>query len=130
MPRPTISFGDQPPRNLRRLFWLVPAFLLLIGTHSAGAAEPIKIGSFLTVTGPASFLGDPELKTLQMYVEDINAKVNTLNEASQKMGAAMYAAQADSAAGAGDAGAESGEAGAGTDSDDDIVAAFCNLPSL
>ncbi|MDS4040550.1 MAG: ABC transporter substrate-binding protein [Candidatus Competibacter sp.] len=50
------------------------AFLLLIGTHSAGAAEPIKIGSFLTVTGPASFLGDPELKTLQMYVEDINAK--------------------------------------------------------
>ncbi|MDS4069314.1 MAG: ABC transporter substrate-binding protein, partial [Candidatus Competibacter sp.] len=40
------------------------AFLLLIGTHSAGAAEPIKIGSFLTVTGPASFLGDPELKTL------------------------------------------------------------------
>ena len=54
-------------------------------------------------------------------VEDINAKVNTLNEASQKMGAAMYAAQADSAAGAGDAGAESGEAGAGTDSDDDIV---------
>ena len=50
------------------------AFLLLIGTHSAGAASPIKIGSFLTVTGPASFLGDPELKTLQMYVEDINAK--------------------------------------------------------
>ena len=29
------------------------------------AAEPIKIGTFLAVTGPASFLGDPELKTLQ-----------------------------------------------------------------
>lgn len=37
------------------------------------AAEPIKIGSFLSVTGPASFLGDPELKTLEMYVERINA---------------------------------------------------------
>ena len=37
------------------------------------AAEPIKIGSFLAVTGGASFLGDPELKTLQMYVEEINA---------------------------------------------------------
>lgn len=39
---------------------------------SAQAAEPIKIGSFLSVTGPASFLGDPELKTLEMYVEKIN----------------------------------------------------------
>jgi branched-chain amino acid transport system substrate-binding protein len=39
---------------------------------SATAAEPIKIGTFLAVTGPASFLGDPELKTLQMYIERIN----------------------------------------------------------
>lgn len=39
---------------------------------SAQAAEPIKIGTFLSVTGPASFLGDPELKTLEMYVEKIN----------------------------------------------------------
>lgn len=39
---------------------------------SVQAAEPIKIGSFLSVTGPASFLGDPELKTLEMYVERIN----------------------------------------------------------
>ncbi len=53
---------------------ILAAFLLLTGIHLAGAAEPIKIGSFLTVTGPASFLGDPELKTLQMYVEEINAK--------------------------------------------------------
>lgn len=48
--------------------------LLLAVFGSARAADPIKIGSFLTVTGPASFLGDPELKTLQMYVEHINAK--------------------------------------------------------
>ncbi|KAB2936423.1 MAG: ABC transporter substrate-binding protein [Candidatus Contendobacter sp.] len=48
--------------------------LLCASVNPAGAAEPIKIGSFLTVTGPASFLGDPELKTLQMVVEDINAK--------------------------------------------------------
>ncbi|MFZ1640859.1 MAG: ABC transporter substrate-binding protein [Candidatus Contendobacter sp.] len=53
---------------------ILAAFLLLTSIHLAGAAEPIKIGSFLTVTGPASFLGDPELKTLQMYVEEINAK--------------------------------------------------------
>nr|WP_245303870.1 ABC transporter substrate-binding protein [Pseudorhodoplanes sinuspersici] len=35
---------------------------------------PIKIGSVLSVTGGASFLGDPEKKTLEMYVADINAK--------------------------------------------------------
>ena len=28
----------------------------------------------LSVTGPASFLGDPEKKTLEIYVEEINAK--------------------------------------------------------
>ncbi|HKM37178.1 MAG TPA: ABC transporter substrate-binding protein [Thiopseudomonas sp.] len=42
---------------------------MFAGAH---AAEPIKIGSFLSVTGPASFLGDSELKTLEMYVERIN----------------------------------------------------------
>ncbi len=52
-------------------------------------------------------------------VEDINAKVNTLNEASQKMGAAMYAATAAEADAAGSAGEESADTSAG--SDDDIV---------
>ena len=42
------------------------------------AAETIKIGSVLSVTGPAAFLGDPELKTMQMYVEDINKKGGVL----------------------------------------------------
>lgn len=37
------------------------------------AQDPIKIGTFLSITGPASFLGDPENKTLEMYVERINA---------------------------------------------------------
>ena len=47
--------------------------LLSIGSASLLAADTIKIGSFLAVTGGASFLGDPELKTLQMYVEEVNA---------------------------------------------------------
>ncbi|MFL5001414.1 MAG: ABC transporter substrate-binding protein, partial [Xanthobacteraceae bacterium] len=34
----------------------------------------VKIGAVLSVTGPASFLGDPEKKTLEMYAADINAK--------------------------------------------------------
>lgn len=49
----------------------VSASLLLGG--NAFAADTLKIGSFLAVTGPASFLGDPELKTLQMYVDELNA---------------------------------------------------------
>ncbi len=38
------------------------------------AAETIKVGAILAVTGPASFLGAPEAKTLEMLVDDINAK--------------------------------------------------------
>ncbi len=51
---------------------------LAVGTLTAFAADNIKIGSVLSVTGPAAFLGDPELKTLQMYVEDINKKGGVL----------------------------------------------------
>ena len=49
---------------------------LMIGAMFAGspqAADTVKVGSFLAVTGGASFLGDPEKKTLEMYVDKINA---------------------------------------------------------
>ncbi len=39
----------------------------------ASAQEPIRIGAFLSSTGPAAFLGDPELKTLELYVDKLNA---------------------------------------------------------
>jgi branched-chain amino acid transport system substrate-binding protein len=42
-------------------------------TDSALAQQTIKVGSVLSITGPASFLGDPEDKTLKMYVDKINA---------------------------------------------------------
>ncbi len=50
---------------------------------SAYAQEPIKIGSFLAVTGPASFLGDPEQKTLEMYVDKINEEGGVLGRKLQ-----------------------------------------------
>ena len=34
------------------------------------AQDKIKIGAVLAVTGPASFLGDPEAKTLKMLAEE------------------------------------------------------------
>lgn len=38
----------------------------------AQAAEPIRIGAIFSVTGPASFLGEPEKNTAKMLEEDIN----------------------------------------------------------
>ncbi len=49
----------------------------------AGAAETIRIGSFLAVSGGAAFLGDPEKKTLEMYVEKINAEGGVLGKQNE-----------------------------------------------
>ena len=38
------------------------------------AAGTIKIGGLFAVTGPASFLGEPEKKTLELLVKEVNAK--------------------------------------------------------
>ena len=38
------------------------------------AEDAIKVGALLAVTGPAAFLGSPEVKTLQMLVEEANAR--------------------------------------------------------
>jgi branched-chain amino acid transport system substrate-binding protein len=46
----------------------------LIGFAAIGEVRAdVKIGAILSVTGPASFLGDPERKTLDIYVAEINA---------------------------------------------------------
>jgi len=62
---------------------LVAGAALTLAAFGTIAAEPIKIGSVLSVTGPAAFLGDPELKTIQMYVEDINKKGGLLGRQIQ-----------------------------------------------
>jgi len=65
-------FPGQTPT--RRLAIAAMALTGLFFGTAASAQEPIRIGAFLSVTGPASFLGDPELKTLETYVERINAE--------------------------------------------------------
>jgi len=47
--------------------------VIAIGMTAAALAD-IKIGATVSETGPASFLGDPEAKTLKMLVDEINAK--------------------------------------------------------
>ncbi|HYG90835.1 MAG TPA: ABC transporter substrate-binding protein [Azospirillum sp.] len=49
------------------------ALTLAFQPITAKAAEPpIKVGAILSVTGGASFLGDPEKKTLELFVDKIN----------------------------------------------------------
>jgi branched-chain amino acid transport system substrate-binding protein len=52
---------------------LLAGLAALLLAAGAAAQEPIRVGAFLAVTGPAAFLGDPEQKTLELYVEKLNA---------------------------------------------------------
>ncbi len=45
---------------------------IVLASAQVNAADPIRIGSFLSITGPASFLGDPQIQTLETYVAQIN----------------------------------------------------------
>lgn len=53
--------------------FLVLALSLILPTVAL-ASEPIRIGALFSVTGPASFLGEPERNTLEMLVKEANAK--------------------------------------------------------
>ncbi len=52
------------------IFFTLMFFLLL---PVLAAAEEIKIGAIFAQTGPASFLGGPEGRSLQMFVDEINS---------------------------------------------------------
>ena len=65
-------------KRMQHLATLAVAALGLVWAGAPAAAEPIRIGSVLSVTGPAAFLGDPELKTLQLYIERINKEGGVL----------------------------------------------------
>ena len=61
--------------------------VLFCSVSMALASGTIKIGGLFSVTGPASFLGEPEKKTLEMLVADLNAK-GGIN--GQKLEAVIY----------------------------------------
>jgi len=59
-------------RKVISFFVLTSAVLgLVVSTSLAGT---IKVGAVLAVTGPASFLGGPEARTIEMLAEELNAK--------------------------------------------------------
>ncbi len=57
-------------RNIFRTVFVVFFSLLMAG--AVFAAPPIKIGALFSVSGPASFLGEPERNTAKMMVDEIN----------------------------------------------------------
>ncbi len=57
-----------------RTFSLALSLLIVFFSTTAMAAAPIRIGALFAVTGPASFLGEPEKNTLELLVKEINAK--------------------------------------------------------
>jgi branched-chain amino acid transport system substrate-binding protein len=57
--------------NLRGVWAAV--LLVVLSAVPAVAADVYKIGGLFSVTGPASFLGDPEKRSLEMAVAEINA---------------------------------------------------------
>jgi branched-chain amino acid transport system substrate-binding protein len=48
--------------------------MVIICASSSFASGTIKIGGLFAVTGPASFLGEPEKKTLELLVKEANEK--------------------------------------------------------
>lgn len=69
------------PASFKRLTFI--ATVLAASSAPLLAQEAIKVGAFLSVTGPAAFLGDPEQKTLELYVEKINASGGVLGRKLQ-----------------------------------------------
>ena len=68
-------------------------FSVFLGNSLVLAAEPIKIGGLFSVTGPASFLGEPERNTAQMVIDEINAAGGIKG---QKLQLIAYDTQGDS----------------------------------
>ena len=58
---------------MTRLLPVLALVALLPGAVRA-APEPIKVGALLAVTGPAALLGAPEARTLEMRVQELNAR--------------------------------------------------------
>jgi branched-chain amino acid transport system substrate-binding protein len=62
---------------------IAAAAVILATLPGAHAADPIRIGAVVSATGPASFLGDPQQKTLELYVEKLNAAGGVLGRKMQ-----------------------------------------------
>ncbi len=63
-------------RNVLRCTMLLACVLLL--PCRAVAQEPILLGAVFSITGPASFLGEPEKNSVELAIEQVNARGGVL----------------------------------------------------
>nr|WP_239077544.1 ABC transporter substrate-binding protein [Geobacter sp. SVR] len=72
---------------MKKMMVVAAAVTAVFSSTAAFAAGTLKIGGLFAVTGPASFLGEPEKKTLEMLVKDANEKGGI---AGMKLEAVIY----------------------------------------
>jgi branched-chain amino acid transport system substrate-binding protein len=53
---------------------MLTGMALITGLTASQAAEPYVIGGIFSISGPASYLGEPERNTMEMLAGEINAK--------------------------------------------------------
>jgi branched-chain amino acid transport system substrate-binding protein len=67
---------------MRRISQTIRSFaagaVVVLAAGAAQAADPIKIGTILSTTGPAAFLGEPGRKTMELEVARLNASGGVL----------------------------------------------------
>jgi branched-chain amino acid transport system substrate-binding protein len=66
-----LCYGHKQENEMKRL-WILIALIFAFGIITADAEEPIKIGAFYSLSGPAAAIGTPTKLVTQMVVEKIN----------------------------------------------------------
>ncbi|MCW5750586.1 MAG: ABC transporter substrate-binding protein [Alphaproteobacteria bacterium] len=67
----------------RRIFLVAASSFAMAVSFGAMAADPIKVGFPMILSGPGALFGEPALKGAQMYVEEVNAKGGVLGRKIQ-----------------------------------------------
>ena len=63
-------------KRLQRFKGMAVVLAVSMGVGAPALAQgkpPLRLGAYLSVTGPASYLGSGEMKTVELYVDSINA---------------------------------------------------------
>ena len=75
--------STKPQRFMSRLAWSAAVAALAFTAAPANAAEPIKIGLGMSLTGPLAANGKMSLVAMQVWEDDINAKGGLLGRPVQ-----------------------------------------------
>ncbi|MGO9158396.1 ABC transporter substrate-binding protein, partial [Mycobacterium sp.] len=78
-----MEMSTKPQRLISRLAWSAAVAALAFAAAPANAAEPIKIGLGMSLTGPLAANGKMSLVAMQVWEDDINAKGGLLGRPVQ-----------------------------------------------